>query len=177
MAKHAAKTNTNKKKWRDDCITASKYLVNVGQNVVQIGNRELLWSLRALRQPHLALNGGGTTHGDAAQAREPAAAQFHIDRDEHNKFVADRRLRQLKVHQYSAVRIGSKGMLQLVVGEVGAVHVFIEEPVHAMVAVDIHVGRHVLFHHRLEILGAGGAVGVGGGEVLHHRLEVRVWIF
>src|SRR5260370_11118337 len=47
--------------------------------------------------------------------------------------------------------------------------ILVEEPIHLMIAVDIHTASHVLFHDGLEVLG-GACLAVSGHTILLHHV-------
>ena len=73
-----------------------------------------------------------------------------------------------------AIGAGIEGVVEFVGGELGAVNVLVEEPVHFVIAFEIHTGGHVFFDHRLEIFGGGRLAAVGVDEILHHGFELLI---
>src|SRR5256884_333107 len=99
---------------------------------------------------------------------------FQVNRNDHAELVVHAGLGDVQVHHDHAVRAGVEGIVQLVVGEFGAIDVLVEEPVHLVILFGIHLWSHVLFNDGLEVFRAGRFAAVGVDEVLHGFLELLV---
>ena len=90
--------------------------------------------------------------------------------------MPDIRLLQPDV-QTPPVAAGRGVALEVIRGQVCAVDVLAEEPIHFAIAFEIHLRAHVFFDDGLEVLGGGGLEAVGAHEVLHGGFETRVAVF
>src|SRR6185437_5504254 len=68
-------------------------------------------------------------------------------------------------------------IVEVILRDSCSVNVFVEEPIHSMVLVNIHVRRHVTFDHRFEIFGRRSFAGEALCKVLHQELELLVGRF
>ena len=84
------------------------------------------------------------------------------------------RLRNLEAEHDVTVGSSIECRVELVGRQLRAIDVFVEEPVHFLVPLQVHLARHVLLHHCLEVFGGRGFAGVGLYEILHHVLEALV---
>ena len=65
-------------------------------------------------------------------------------------------------------------VVEFIGGELGAVDVFVEEPIHFVIAVEIHLLGHVFFDDGFEVFRGGGPTAIGVDEILHHGFELGI---
>src|SRR5712692_925118 len=83
---------------------------------------------------------------------------------------------QLGGHAGLSVRRRGERGVKTVLRDTRPVDVLVEEPVHFVIAVQIHVARHVLIHNGLEIFGGCRLVVESLAIVLHHFFEEVIGI-
>ncbi len=81
----------------------------------------------------------------AAQVYGAAVGQLQVDGHDHAELIVHAGLRDLEAEHDIAVCVLVEGGVDLVGGQRGAVDVFVEEPVQAMIAVEVHLRRSCVF--------------------------------
>src|SRR5438445_5003055 len=64
--------------------------------------------------------------------------------------------------------------METVLRDSRAINILIEEPVHPVIAVEIHCPRHVLFHDSFEVFSGSGLVIECLAIILHHVFEKMI---
>jgi hypothetical protein len=125
------------------------------EHVVVVIDERLLGRFFQTLKGNSLLDGGISSKTRAAQKNNTPVRQLKVDGNNHLELVFHSGLRHFQSEDDIAVCVLAKPGVEFVGRQGCPLHIFVEEPVHAAVAVEIHVGRHMLLNHCLKVFRAG----------------------
>ena len=126
----------------------AQVLVIRAQHVVVVVDGEPLDGRGKFGQLKVLVDGGISVRDDQAHAHDFAVGQFHVERHRIHELRIYAGLHQLEMN-FPSVAARRKVAFKMIRGQIGAVDVFAEEPIHGVRAFEVHAGKACVFPRRL----------------------------